>query len=64
MNNIEKLKKGRIQLLFGGIYELFKKSKVDIRELYQPLDDCSGTHTLATTSNHKKRIFEKGCRKN
>ena len=32
MNNIKFLEKVRIQLLFGGIYALFKKSKVDIRE--------------------------------
>ena len=32
MNNIPFLEKVRIQLLFGGIYALFKKSKVDIRE--------------------------------
>ena len=33
MNNIEFGGKVRIQFLFGDIYELFYKSKVDIREL-------------------------------
>lgn len=32
--------KVRIHSQIGGIPELFCKSKVNIHELYQPLDDC------------------------
>ena len=49
MNNIKFLEKVRIQLLFGGIYELIKKSNRNKHDLFR-----SGTHTLVAIKKEKK----------
>ena len=41
MNNIPFLEKVRIQLLFGGIYELIKKSNRNIHDLLVGYTDIS-----------------------
>ena len=50
MNNIKFLEKVRIQLIFGGIYELIKKSNRNIHDLL-----VGDTHIMGIKKWRKKR---------